>query len=69
MIDPTSKIQMLETLISELDPRIHEVVVAHLRDAVDALYATSRDRPTRYARSADLVDGAVAHAEVGRLFR
>ncbi|WP_299612422.1 hypothetical protein [uncultured Tateyamaria sp.] len=69
MIDPLTKVTMLEELIEDLDPRVNEVAIAHLRDAIDALNATSRDRPTRYARSADLVDGAVSKKGTVRLFK
>ena len=69
MTNPNSTIQMLQTLIDGLDPAVHEVAIAHLRDAMDALAATTRDEPTRYARSADLVDGRVQKKGKVRLFK
>ncbi|WP_299042149.1 hypothetical protein [uncultured Tateyamaria sp.] len=69
MTNPNSTIQKLQTLIDGLDPRVHEVAIAHLQDAMDALAAASRDEPTRYARSDVLVDGRVQKKGKVRLFK
>ena len=69
MTNPNSTMQMLQTLVDELDPVAHEVAIAHLRDAIDALGAASRSEPTRYARSADIVDGRVQKTGKVRLFK
>ncbi|MEM8653888.1 MAG: hypothetical protein AAGF36_04020 [Pseudomonadota bacterium] len=70
MTDPKATIiQTLEAVIAGLDPRGNEVAIAHLRDAIDALVANGRDEPTRYARSAELVDGSVKKTGTVRLFK
>lgn len=69
MNDQVAVISVLNTIMSELDPSKDEVAIAHLSDAVDALQASSRGQPTRYARSGDLVDGKVAPKGKVRLFK
>ena len=69
MTDPAVAAERLDELISELDPSRYEVAVAHLRDAVDALHASLRDKPTRYARSDQLVNGSVVKLRPARTFK
>ncbi|WP_299546448.1 hypothetical protein [uncultured Tateyamaria sp.] len=69
MRDSTGTIQRLEALISCLDTRTQEVAIAHLRDAIDAISATSRNEPTRYALSTEVLNGNVQRESVVRLFK
>ncbi|APX11602.1 hypothetical protein [Tateyamaria omphalii] len=69
MTDPAKNITVLELLISELDPRRHEVAIAHLQDAIEALDAASRGDQTRYAKSGKIVNGTVTTTGKIRLFR
>ncbi|WP_299596978.1 hypothetical protein [uncultured Tateyamaria sp.] len=69
MTDSMGTIQKLEVLIAGLDARTQEVAIAHLHDAIDAIAATARNEPTRYARSADLRNGTVQRKGVVLLFK
>ena len=70
MTDPKETlVQTLEAIIAGLDARTNEVAIAHLQDAIDALVATGKNEPTRYARSAELVDGNVKKTGTVRLFK
>lgn len=49
----------LEKIIDRLDPGRDEVAICHLRDALDAMHATLRAKPTRYTRNDTIVRGVV----------
>lgn len=69
MDDQVAVISALRSIISQLDVTKDEVAIAHLCDAVDALEASARGQPTRYARSGELADGKVVPKGKVRLFK
>jgi len=69
MTDATNVVQKIQAVIDDLDPRTQDVAIAHLSDAIEAVQATSRDRPTRYTRDGDIVDGKVMRKGALKLFK